>query len=80
MFGDIGIDKDKLHYPKNPVRINEVDICKTLISSKISFAKKYYLPKYIIGYKDDDYKCKSLCKTLTEMNGYEKGYEMSFFY
>ena len=40
IFGDIGIDKGKFHYP---IWIDDVDIDKMLISNKISFGEKGYI-------------------------------------
>ena len=39
IFGNIEIDKCKFHYPKNPIWIDDVDIDRILISSKVSFDK-----------------------------------------
>ena len=48
--------KSKFHYHKNPTLV-DVDICKLLISEKVSCKKAY---KYFIGYKNDE-KIKLLC-------------------
>ena len=39
-FGDTEIKKQKLYYHKNPTSIDDVGICKILISNKISYGKK----------------------------------------
>ena len=46
-FGDTEIGKHIFHYRKNLISIDDVDIDKILISSKISFCKKSF--KYLIG-------------------------------
>ena len=49
-FGDIEIQKQKLHQHKAPTAIKNMDINKIGISNKVSFGKKFF--KYFIGYKD----------------------------
>ena len=49
-FGDIEIQKQKLHQHKEPISIKHIDINKILVSNKVSFGKKGF--KYFIGYKD----------------------------
>ena len=39
IFGNIEIDECKFHYLKNPIWIDDVDIDRILISSKVSFDK-----------------------------------------
>lgn len=40
IFRDIGTDKPKLHYPKNPNWIENVNMDKILISDKFSLVKR----------------------------------------
>ena len=42
IFSDIGIDKHKFHYYKNPILIDGAGIDKILISNKVSFGKKEF--------------------------------------
>ena len=51
IFNGIAIDKHKFKYPKNPIRVDNVDIDK-MISKKVSFGKESY--KCFIGYKDNE--------------------------
>ena len=39
-FGDIEIEKRRLHYHKNPILIDSLDIDKILIPSKVSSGEK----------------------------------------
>ena len=52
MLGDTEIEKQKFHYHKKPVLIEDVDINKIITLSKVSFGKKGF--RYFIGYKDDE--------------------------
>ena len=52
---------------KNLILIDDVYINKILISNKVSSGEKSH--KYLIGYKDDDYKIKPLNKILPQMSG-----------
>ena len=66
----------KLHYIKNPILIEDLDIDRILTFNKVSVGiKGYKYPKYFIGYKDDDYKINSLCIILPKMNKYVKGFD-----
>ena len=40
IFGNVGIEKQKLHRHKRPVLIVDVNILKTIVSKKVSFGKK----------------------------------------
>ena len=46
-FGHTDIEKQKCHYHKNSVLIDNVDNSKIIVSSKFSFGKKGF--KYFIG-------------------------------
>ena len=41
-FGDIEIEKQKFHQQKRPISINNIDINKIVVSSKVSFGKKRF--------------------------------------
>ena len=75
IFGDIGIDKSKFHYHKNPILIDHL-IDKILISNKVSFGKKGY--KYYVGYKDDCHKIIPLCIMLPKMKCFFKHFSGCF--
>ena len=49
-FGDIEIEKQKLHQHKRTISMKNIDINKIAVSNKVSFGKKGF--KYFIGYKD----------------------------
>ena len=49
--GDTEIEKNEFHRHKSLILINNIDIEKIVVSSKVSFGKKSF--KYSIGYKDD---------------------------
>ena len=58
-FGDIEIEKQKLHYHKRPISIKNININKIVGSyNKFSFDKRGF--KYFIGYKDAT-KIRPLC-------------------
>ena len=44
-FGDIEIQKQKVHQHKGSISIKNIDINKTVVSNKVSFGKKGF--KYI---------------------------------
>ena len=48
-FGDIEIQKQKLHQYKRPISIENIDINEIVVSNKVSFHKNGF--KYFIGYK-----------------------------
>ena len=48
-FGNIEVEKHKFHQHKCPILIYDVDISKTVVSSKLAFGKKYC--KCFFGYK-----------------------------
>ena len=50
-FGDIKIQKQKIHQYKGTISIKNIDINKIVVSNKASFSEKGF--KYFIGYKDD---------------------------
>ena len=58
---------------KNLILIDDVYINKILISNKVSSGEKSH--KYLIGYKDDDYKIKSLNKILPQMSGCTRSFD-----
>ena len=78
-FGDIEIEKQKLHQHKRPISIKNLDINEIVVSNKVSFGKKDF--KYFIGYKDT--KIRSLCMFLPRMSTYRRDFVetkcMSFF-
>ena len=49
-FGDIEIQKQKLHQYKVPFSIKNIDIKKIVVSNKVSFSKTG--SEYFIGYQD----------------------------
>ena len=49
-FGDIEIEKQKIHQCKRHISMKNIDINKILVSIKVSLGKKGF--KYFIGYKD----------------------------
>ena len=71
-FGNIRIVKRKFHYRESPYLKENVDICKILISNKVSFRKKCY--KCFISHKDDDFKIKPI-RMMLMMSGYVKSFD-----
>ena len=63
--------KNNFHYHKNPIAIDDVDIHKILISSKIYFGKKSF--KYFTPFIDNE-KFNPLCIILAKMSGYTKSF------
>ena len=49
-FGDIEIQKQKIHQHKEPISIKNIYTNKIVVSNKVPFGKKGF--KYLIGYKD----------------------------
>ena len=49
-FDDTKIEKFKFHQHKSPFLIDNIDINKIVVSTKVSFGKKDF--KYFIVYKD----------------------------
>ena len=49
-FDDIRIEEYKFHQYKAPILINDIDINKLVVPSKIPFGKQDF--EYFIGYKD----------------------------
>ena len=70
-FGEIEIEKQKLHSDKIPISIKKVLIKKILVSNKVSSCKKGF--KYFIGYKDAK-KIRPLSIFLPKMSAYRRGF------
>ena len=66
-FGDIEIQKQKLHLHEKPISIKNIDINKIVVSNKVSFGKEGF--KYFIGYKD------AKIRFLLKMNAYKKDFD-----
>ena len=49
-FGNIEIEKQKLHKHERPISIKNIDINRILVPNKVSFGKKGF--NYFIRYKD----------------------------
>ena len=71
-FGDIEIRKQKFHQRKGPISIENIDINKIVVSTKVSFGEKRF--KYFIGYNDAK-KIKPLCIFLAKMSAYGKDFD-----
>ena len=71
-FGDIEIRKQKFHQRKGPISIENIDINKIVVSTKVSFGEKRF--KYFIGYNDAK-KIKPLCIFLPKMSAYGKDFD-----
>ena len=67
--------KYKFHQPKNPILIDNVDINKTVASSKVSFSKRDF--KYFVGYKAK--KIRPLCIFLPKMSAYRTDFDKNKF-
>ena len=52
------------------ILLKDRDIDNRKVSSAVSSGEKSY--RYLIDYKDDDYKIKSLCIMFPNMSGYVK--------
>ena len=63
------IEKQKFHNCKNLILIHDVDINKTIVSSKVPLGKKGF--KYFIEYEDNE-KVVPFCTILPKMIGYRK--------
>ena len=70
-FGDIEIQKQKLHLHEKPISIKNIDINKIVVSNKVSFGKKGF--KYLIGYRDA--KIRPLCIFLPKMSAYRRDFD-----
>ena len=68
--GDIEIEKQNFHQHKSPISIKNVDISKTVVSTKVFFGKKGF--KYFIGWKEA--KIKPLCVFLPKMVAYGRDF------
>ena len=66
----MAIFKSKNHRLKNFILLKDRDIDNRKVSSAVSSGEKSY--KYLIDYKDDDYKIKSLCIMFPNTSGYVK--------
>ena len=62
-------EKRNFHYNKYPININNVDINKIIISSKVSFCRNcfYWIQRW--------WKIKQLWILLPKMSGYAKGFD-----
>ena len=70
-FGNIEIEKQKVHQHKRPNSIKNIDINKRVVSKKLSFGKNGI--KFFIFYK-----C-ALCVFLPNMRGYrQQFYEITY--
>ena len=69
-FGNIEIEKNKFYCHRTPIFLEDVDIEKVLISSKIYFGEKNY--KYLIGYLYNGNKVKPLYIMLPKRSTYVK--------
>ena len=72
-FEDIEIEKNKFYRDKAPVPLNDVDIEKMLVSTKISFGEKKK-QKYFIGYLHINHKIQPLHIRLSKTSAYVKSY------
>ena len=75
-FNNIQIEKSKFYRHKTPIFLEDVDIQKVLVSSKISFGEKNY--KYFISYLYDFHKVKPLHIMLPKTSAYVKSYDVFF--
>lgn len=66
-----------MHYQKNPILIEDVDIDKLLMSINVSSGGKKY--ESFNGYKTDDYEIKLLSLILSETSTYEKVMMMKLY-
>ena len=71
MFGNIEVKKYKFHQYKSLMWINNKDISKIVVPSRVSFGKKDF--KYFIGYKEDK-KVRFLCITLPKVSLYRRDF------
>ena len=71
-FGNIEVNKQKIHTSKQVINLNLVEINKIVISDKFKHRGKGF--KYFIGYKDDNI-VKPLCIILPQISGYIKYFE-----
>ena len=69
---DKKINKSNFYKNKNLFKIEDIDINNTQVSKKESYGTKN-LPKYFIGYNDDD--VRPLCILLPQMIGYVKCFD-----
>ena len=71
-FGDIEIEKQKIHHHRRPVSMKNIDITKIVVSNKVSLGKKGF--KYFIGYKGAK-KIRTLCIFLPKMSACRKDFD-----
>ena len=71
-FDDIKIEEYEFHQHENPISINDVDIDKIVVSSKLPFDKKDF--KYLILYKDAG-KTRSLCIFCPKLSIYKRDFD-----
>ena len=69
-LGDIEVEKDTFYCHKSLIFLENVDIEKLLVSSKISSDEKSY--KYFIGYMYNDYKVKTFTYIASKKSAYAK--------
>ena len=72
-FGDIEIEKHKFWQHKNAISIRDINIDRTVVSSKAPFGKKGF--KDFIGYENDDEKVMLLCTILPKTCAYTKYFD-----
>ena len=72
-FDDKKINKSNLYKNKNLFSLNDIDVNKTLVSKKESYATKNSL-KYFIGYNNGDV-IRPLYIILPQMIGYVKHFD-----
>ena len=72
MFDDTENEKHKFHQQKDPISINNTDINKIVVSSKVSFGKKDF--KYFIGYTNNK-KVRPLCILFPKMSAYRRDFD-----
>ena len=71
-FAGIEIQKQKFHQHQGAISIKNIDINKTVVSSKVTIRKKGF--KYFIGYKDSK-KIRPLCIFLLKKSAYRKDFD-----
>ena len=71
-FSDTEVEKHKFYQHKNSISICDVDVNKTVVSSKFPFGRKCF--KYFIGYKDVR-KVRTLCIRLPKMSAYTRKFD-----
>ena len=72
-LGNNEIEKKIFHRCKIQILINDVNIDKIFVSSKVPFGKKGF--KYFIGYENNYVKVISLCILLPKISVYRGNFE-----